>query len=165
MPPSVAFLTSRWAAPQTVARRDAWLLALIAMMHLAALALMAWSEVALVPKAVFLLTWGLVNFFWLIVLRRPVVSAALSLAMIVVLILLSRLKYDIIWMTVSFFDIWIINTDTIAFLLSARPDLLAKIAIAGGLAVPVIGLLWWIDGFRVRLRTAVLGFVACLLSL
>src|SRR5229473_5107539 len=165
MPPSVAFLTSRWAAPQTVARRDAWRLALIAMMHLAALALMAWSEVALVPKEVFLLTWGLINFFWLIVLRRPAVSTALSLAMIIVLILLSRLKYDIIWMTVSFFDVWIINRDTIDFLLSARPDLFAKIVVAGALAVPVIGLLWWIDSFRVRLRAAILGFVACLLGL
>src|SRR5712691_10537969 len=123
MPPSVAFLTSRWAVPQTVARRDAWLLALIAMMHLAALAL------------------------------------------IVVLVLLSRLKYDIIWMTVSFFDIWIINTDTIAFLLSARPDLFAKIVVAGAVAVPALGLLWWIDSFRVRLRAAILGFVACLMGL
>src|ERR1700730_14555685 len=165
MPPSLAFLTSRWAAPDAVARRDIPRIALIAALHFAALGLMAWSEVALVPKAVFLLTWGLINFFWLVVLRRPAVSTALSLAMIVVLILLSRLKYDIIWMTVSFFDIWIINSDTIDFLLSASPDLFAKIVVAGALAVPVIGLLWWIDSFRVRLRAAILGFVACLLGL
>src|SRR5713226_7172879 len=162
MPPSVAFLTSRWAAPQTVARRDAWLLALIAMMHFAALGLMAWSEVALVPKAVFLLTWGLVNFFWLAVLRRPAVAAALSLLMIVVLILLSRLKYDIIWMTANFLDVMIVNTDTISFLLSVKPDLYHQVLLALALALPALALLWWIDGFRVRLRTAAIGFVLCL---
>jgi hypothetical protein len=45
---------------------------------------------------VFLLVWGMLNFFWLSLLRRPAASAALSLVMIVVLVLLSRLKYDII---------------------------------------------------------------------
>ena len=54
-------------------------------------------------------TWGLLNFFWLALLRRPVVSAALSLAMIVALILFSRLKFDIVWMTANFLDVWIIN--------------------------------------------------------
>src|SRR5262249_50896413 len=82
-----------------------------------------------------------------------------------VLILLSRLKYEIIWMTASFFDIWIINSGTVGFLLSARPDLFAKIIVAIALAVPVIGLLWWFDSFRVRLKTAIVGFVACLLGL
>jgi hypothetical protein len=54
---------------------------------------------------VFLLVWGMLNFFWLSLLRRPAVSAALSLVMIVILILLSRLKYDITWMTANFPEI------------------------------------------------------------
>jgi hypothetical protein len=162
MPPSLAFLTSRWAAPDAVARRDIPRIALIAALHFAALGLMAWSEVALVPKAVFLLTWGLVNFFWLAVLRRPAVAAALSLLMIVVLILLSRLKYDIIWMTANFLDVMIVNPDTISFLLSVKPDLYRQVLLALALALPALALLWSIDGFRVRLRTAAIGFVLCL---
>src|SRR5712671_756750 len=135
MPPTLAFRPHPNPPPQagegregahTIARRDIPRVALIAVLHLAALGLMAWSEVAIVPKAVFFLTWGLVNFFWLAVLRRPAVSAALSLLMIVLLILLSRLKYDIIWMTANFLDVMIVNTDTVRFLLSVKPDLAPK---------------------------------------
>ena len=32
------------------------------------------------------------------------------------MILLSRLKYDIVWMTANFLDVWIINADTASFL-------------------------------------------------
>src|SRR6266436_5666865 len=142
MPPSIAFLTSRWAAPDAAGRRNISRLALIATLHLAALGLMAWSEVAIVPKAVFLLTWGLVNFFWLAVLRRPAVSAALSLLLVVVLILLSRLKYDIIWMTANFLDVMIVNTDAVSFLLSVRPDLLPKTLLVLALVLPALVLLW-----------------------
>src|SRR5713101_1296169 len=162
MPPSIAFLTSRWTAPDAGTRRDILRMALIAALHLAALGLMAWSEVAILPKAVFLLTWGLVNFFWLAVLRRPAVSAALSLLTIVLLILLSRLKYDIIWMTANFLDVMIVNTDTVHFLLSVKPDLVPKALLALALVLPALALLWWIDSFRVRLRTAAIGFVLCL---
>src|SRR3984893_12877551 len=162
MPPSLAFLTSRWAAPDAVARRDIPRIALIAALHFAALGLMAWSEVAVVPKTVFLLAWGLLNFFWLAVLGRPPAAAALSLVMIVVLILLSRLKYDIIWMTANFLDVMIVNTDAISFLLSVKPDLYHQVLLALALALPALALLWWIDRFRVRLRTAAIGFVLCL---
>ena len=165
MPPSLAFLSSRWAASDAVSRHDALWFALIAAFHLAALGLMAWSEGDIVPNAVFLLTWSLLNFFWLVLLRRPAVSAALSLMMIVVLILLSRLKYDMIWMTANFFDVWIVNADTISFLFSVRPDLSSKIVGAVALMLLALGLLWWIDSFRVRLRTAAIGFVACLVGL
>lgn len=161
MPPTLAFLTSRWPASDAAARRDIPRVALIVALHLAALGLMAWSEVAIVPKAVFLLTWGLVNFFWLAVLRRPAVSAALSLVLLVVLILLSRLKYDIIWMTANFLDVMIVNSDAISFLLSVRPDILPKALLAVACVLPALAMLWWIDGFRVRLRTALVGFALC----
>ena len=94
MPSSISWLTNRLAATDADFRR-ALRIVPIAAFHLAALALLAWSEVAIVPKVFFLLTWGMFNFFWLALLRRPAVSAALSLVMIVILILLSRLKYDI----------------------------------------------------------------------
>ncbi len=98
----------------------------IAALHLAALGLLLWSEVGIVPKLVFGLSWGLLNFFWLVVLRRPAVSAALSLATIVVLILLSRLKYEIIWMTANFLDLMIVNADTVSFLFAVKPGPFAQ---------------------------------------
>jgi hypothetical protein len=163
MPPSIACLTSRWAASESP--RATLRIALIAALHAAALGLMIWSEVGVLPKVVFCFTWGLLNFFWLAVLRRPAVSAALSLVMIVVLILLSRLKYEIIWMTVNFLDVMIINTDTISFLLAVRPDLYRKVLLALALGLPALALVWWIDTFRVRLRIAATGFVACAAAL
>src|SRR5882762_4969162 len=123
MPPSIAFLTNRWAVGNAAARRDILGIALIALPHLAALGLMVWSEAAVASQVVFLLTWGLFNFFWLMVLRRPAVSSALSLFMIVVLILLSRLKHEMIWMTANFLDLMIIDTDSVSYALNVMPTL------------------------------------------
>jgi hypothetical protein len=161
MPPFVAFLTSRATAPDAVRAGGTLRIALIAALHVGALALMVSTEVGLVAKLTFGLTWGLINFFWLVVLRRPAVAAALSLTMIVILILLSQLKYDIIWMTANFLDVMIVNADTIAFLLSVRPDLYPKTLLALVLVLPALALIWWLDIFRVRLRTAATGFAAC----
>src|SRR6266536_1712803 len=165
MPPSIAFMTSRWAASDAATPGGILRTALIAALHAAALGLMFWSEVAVLPKVVFCLTWGLLNFFWLAVLRRPAVSAALSLVMIVVLILLSRLKYEIIWMTANFLDVMIINADTVGFLLAIKPDLYRKILLAFALVLPALALIWWADMLRVRLRTAGIGFMGCAAAL
>src|SRR6266566_6317120 len=165
MPPSIAFVTSRWAASDAATPGGILRIALIAALHAAALGLMFWSEVAVLPKVVFCLTWGLLNFFWLAVLRRPAVSAALSLVMIVVLILLSRLKYEIIWMTANFLDVMIINADTISFLLAVKPELYRKILLAFALIFPALALIWWADMLRVRLRTAGIGFMGCAAAL
>src|SRR5262245_42421064 len=111
---------------------------------------MLWSEAGVVPKLVFCLVWGLLNFFWLAVLRRPALSAALSLVLIVVLILLSRLKYEIIWMTVNFFDLMIVNRDTISFLLSVKPDLYRQVLLALALGLAAPALLRWAAPPRAR---------------
>ncbi len=64
-------------------------IAIIAALHLAAFAHHALvREPTTGRKAAFVLTWGFLNFAWLAVLRRPSLAAALSLAMIAVLILL-----------------------------------------------------------------------------
>jgi hypothetical protein len=126
---------------------------------------MLWSEVGVVPKVAFCFTWGLLNFFWLAVLRRPAVAAALSLVMIVVLILLSWLKYEIIRMTANFLDVVIINSDTVGFLLAIKPDLEGKVLLALALVLPALTLLWWVDPFRVRLRMAATGFAVCAAAL
>jgi hypothetical protein len=164
MPPALAFVTSRWtaplAAPQAIIR-----VGLLVALHLAAIALMVWSERGFVAGLVFLLTWGLLNFFWLALLRRPLASAALALATIVALILLSRLKYDIVLMTANFLDVWIVNSDTVQFLLSVKPGLAARIVGAAGLSVPVLLLLWRIDPARIRRRTSAIGFATGLAGL
>jgi hypothetical protein len=162
MPPFLAAPTIGRAAPETATRRDSLRLVLLAAFYLGGIGVMLWSEVGTVPKLVFLLTFGVINCFWLAVLRRPLVSAALTLTMTVALILLSRLKYDIIWMTANFLDVWIINRDTISFLFSVKPDLAGKLLTALALTLPALVLLWWVDSFRVRLRTAVAGFLVCL---
>ena len=115
-----------------------------------------------VAKSTFLLAWMLLNFFWLALLRRPAVAALVSLAMIAVLILLSQFKYDKLMMTVNFVDVMILDTDTIAFFLTIYPDLLRRVILAAFVAIPPLGLLWWFDPYRVRLRVASAGGTLCL---
>src|ERR1700677_4642924 len=76
-----------------------WRLLAVAAPHLATLAIMLQTEVDFSARAGFLLSWGILNFFWIALLRRPALSGALSLTLVVVLVLLSRLKHDIVQMT------------------------------------------------------------------
>jgi hypothetical protein len=162
MPPAVSALAHRLGATHLVGRRDALRIALIASLHLASLAIMAFTEADIVAKLAFLFAWGILNFFWLGVTRRPAVSAALSLLMVVILVLVSRLKFDIIWMTANFLDVMIIDNDTISFLLSIIPGLTRNIIISVFVVLPLVVLLWRLDTFRMRLRTSLIGFGACL---
>jgi hypothetical protein len=162
MPPAVSFLAHHLGATRAVGRRDAFRIALIAALHLASLAIMAFTEADIVARLAFLLAWGILNFFWLGLTRRPTVSAALSLAMIVILVLVSRLKYDIIWMTANFLDVMIIDNDTISFLLSIMPGLYRNSVIAVVLVLPPVVALWRFDTFRMRFRTSAIGFSTCL---
>jgi hypothetical protein len=164
MPPSLSFLISRRAVTNVVVRRDTLRVALIAAFHIAALYIMADTEYASEQKAVFLLSWGALNFFWLAVLRRPGVSAAISLAMLVLLIQLSHLKWKVLWMTVNFVDLMIIDPDTISFLFTIFPGLTAIALAAAAAAIPILVLLWRLDPFRVRRLSAVAGVAACLLG-
>jgi hypothetical protein len=133
-------------------------IAVLATFHLAALALLVWSEHGVVSIVAYLLAWGLLNCFWIIVLRRPMAAAAMSLAMIVVLILLARLKQSVLFIAIDFVDLMIIDLDTARFLLTIYPDLPGQVAIALGVGVPLFAFLLWYDPFRVRLRTAFYGF-------
>ncbi len=162
MPPAVLSLVQRLGAAHAVGRRDALRIALIASLHLAALAIMAFTEADVVSKLCFLLAWGILNFFWLGLTRRPAVSAALSLVMVVILVLVSRLKYDIIWMTANFLDVMIIDKDTISFLLSILPGLYRNILVGAVVALPLAVMLWRFDTYRTRYRTSLIGFSACL---
>jgi phosphoglycerol transferase MdoB-like AlkP superfamily enzyme len=165
MPPAIAFLANRLAATELVARDGFLRFGLLAILHLIAIAIMAWSEAAIVPKLVFLLTWGLLNFFWLALLRRPAVAAALSLVMIVLLVVVSRLKYDIIWMTANFLDVMIVDHDTVAFLLTIIPGLYLNIIVALTCISAVLAVIWYVDKPSVRRSTAAIGFAACLVGI
>src|SRR6202790_744987 len=162
MPPAVSFLAHHLGAAHAVGRRDALRIALIASLHLASLAIMAFTEADIVAKLSFLLAWGILNFFWLVLTRRPAVSAALSLLMIVILVLVSRLKFDIIWMTANFLDVMIIDKDTISFLLSIMPGLARNVIVSVVVVLPLVVLLWRFDTFRMRMRTSLVGLCACL---
>jgi hypothetical protein len=139
--------------------------AVVVLLHLAAFAVLLHTEDDLVPRLAFLLTWGFLNFAWLMLLRRPAVAASLSLVMVVVLILLSQFKQDILIMSANFVDLLLIDTDTASFLLTIFPGLAARVAAVAGVVLPLLALFWWLDPLRVRLRWAALGAVVCLAAL
>jgi hypothetical protein len=162
MPPILSSLASRLPLSVAVSRHGMWRLAPTATLHLAALAVLLWSENDLVPKLAFVLSWGLLNCFWLALLRRPALSAALSLGLIVGLIAISRFKFKVLWMTANFIDVLIIDADTLAYLWSIFPTVRIFVLLGLAVAAPLAVLLWWSDPLRIRLRTALAGFAACL---
>src|SRR4051794_35924147 len=166
MPPSIAYLTSRWAAASAATTwRDALRVGLVASFHMAAIVVMLATESAPEQKGSFILTWGVLNFFWLTLLRRPGIAGALSLAMVVALIQVSEFKYRVIWTTANFVDLMIIDPDTITFLLTIFPSLLPIVLAAVGAGVPALVMIWSFDPFRVRRLGAAVGVVGCLAGL
>ena len=147
----------RFTGVNVIAASPALRVAAIAAIHAAALLAVCLTEYGPFATTLALLTWAFLNFFWLIVLRRPAVAAALSLVMFVSMIVLSRFKYDILEMTLSFFDVLVIDADTVAFLLTIFPDLRPALAAAAIVAVPLLILLWRLDPFRLRRRTSSFG--------
>src|SRR6202166_3569841 len=137
-----------------------WLLLAVASPHLAALAVMLHTETDFGSRTGFVLSWGILNFFWIALLRRPALSGALSLTLVVVLVLLSRLKHDIAQMTANFVDLMVIDRDTAAFLFTIFPNLRWSVIGAAFLTIPLMYALWWLDPFRIRRLPA----LACLLA-
>lgn len=133
--------------------------------HLAALGVMLQTETDFGSRTGFLLSWGILNFFWIALLRRPALSGALSLTLVVVLVLLSRLKHDIVQMTANFVDLMVIDRDTASFLFAIFPNLRWSVMSAGLLVLPLMYALWWLDPFRIRRLPAVACKLACLAAL
>jgi Sulfatase len=165
MPPAILHLKSRLPAFDATDRDRAIRGAVVAAIHLVAIAIMLATEDEAVAQAAYVFTWGLLNFFWLAVLRRPAAAAALSLAFIVGLILLSQLKHSVLFMTVNFVDLMIIDTDTFAFLLTVFPGLGRNIALAVAAGLVALILVWRLDPFRVPMRRASVGSAVCLVGL
>ena len=157
MPPAVLNLTTRLAAAGC---RPA--LALLAAIHFAAFAICIWFESEPAARAAFALTWGLLNFIWLTLLRRPLTSGALSLAVIVVLILLSQFKHDVLLMTATFVDLLIIDVASFSFLLSIIPGLAWTVGLSMALAIPVLAFLWRIEPFQVPRSIAAIACLLCI---
>ena len=143
-----------------------WLgVGVIATIHLAAIGILAWTEYDWVGPAIFVLGWGMLNFAFIALLRRPAISAALSLCLFVAVVMLSQLKFSVLWMVINFFDVLIVDSDTVAFLLSIFPDLRVMIVIGVLIVVPALVLIWRIDPFRVRRSVALFGAAACSIAI
>ena len=112
--------------------------------------------------AAFLLAWGILNFFWLALLRRPALAGVLSLVMMSVLVLLSQLKYHVLMMTANFVDLMIVDTDTVTFLFTIFPALRWIVALSAIALVPIVVLAWRTDPFRVRRLSALALALACI---
>jgi phosphoglycerol transferase MdoB-like AlkP superfamily enzyme len=162
MPPTVLFLKNRFI---TADLPYAGQVVVLAAVHLAAFGLLIWSETAPAAQAAYVLTWGALNFFWLALLRRPITSGALSLALLVILILLSQLKHQTLMMTATFVDVMIVDIATVTFLLTIFPGLAWVVGAAVLLAIPALIVIWRLDPFRLRRRSASAGFALCFAGL
>jgi phosphoglycerol transferase MdoB-like AlkP superfamily enzyme len=164
MPPALAFLTR--SLPSAVpGGRAAWAWAVLIALHFSALGVLLWSEVGLVPRVAFLLTWGTLNFLLLAMLRRPMAAAALTLALMAGLIVLSLFKHDVLLMTVNFLDIMIVDLDSVRFLLAIYPNLIWIVGAAVMVLTIAAVVLWYFDPFRVRFAAAVAGALLCFTGL
>ena len=149
----------------SVAAIGIWRLLAVAAPHLAALALMYETETDFGSRLSFALSWGILNFFWITLVRRPALSGALSLTLVVVLVLLSRLKHDVVQMTVNSIDLMMIDRDSVAFLFTIFPNLRWSVILAGLVTLPLMYALWWLDPFRIRRLPALACKLACLAAL
>jgi hypothetical protein len=158
---AVLSLCKRLAAAGVFARRGFIRPAVVLLPHLCALAIMAATEATLTAMAAFLLAWGILNFFWLALTRRPLLAGTLSLTMMTVLVLLSQLKYHVLMMTANFVDLMIVDTDTVSFLFTIFPALRWIVTLALFALLPIVVFAWRCDPFRVRRLTAAGLAFAC----
>ena len=115
------------------------------------------TESDLASRVAFILAWGILNTCFLVMVRRPVIAGLLSLLFVLLLVLLSQLKHSMLFMTVNFVDLMVVDQDTLGFLLTVTPGLWANVVIACLLSAALIGFLWWLDPRRIRRRMSALG--------
>ncbi len=159
--------SSSAAIASGIASIGIWRLLAVAAPHVGALVVMLQTEIDFGSRVGFLLAWSILNSLWIALLRRPALSGALSLTLIVILVLLSRLKHDIVQMTANFVDLMVIDRDTAAFLFTIFPNLRWSVIGAAFVTIPLMYALWWLDPFRIRrlpAAAAALAFVATLVG-
>ena len=157
MPSVLSRLLRRFACIKATSGHERLALCAVILLHAAALIAMMVTEIDPIAKVAFLLAWSSLNYFWLALSRRPVVAALLSLEIVVGLMLLSRFKFDKLWMTVDFVDLMIVDQDTSAFLLAAFPSLRGWIALAAACTAAALVGAWLLDPYRVRPRISLIG--------
>jgi phosphoglycerol transferase MdoB-like AlkP superfamily enzyme len=135
-------------------------------LHLAALSVLLFTEYGPFAITLSLLAWVFVNCLFLLVLPRPGVSAALALSLVALLIALSRFKFGVLQLSLTFLDFLLIDRDTFSFLLSVFPRLRTQLVVAGVLAFPLFWVIWRLDPFRAnrRLSLAILVATTALMS-
>ena len=138
---------------------------LLVAVHAAAFGILLAFESDPEAQAAFALTWGMLNFVWLALLRRPLTSAVLSLALIVILIVLSQFKQSVLMMTATFVDLLIIDLATFSFLMAIIPGLAWKVGLAVLLAALTVVVSWQIEPFQVRRGLAAAGCLVCFAAL
>ena len=136
--------------------------ALALLPHLVAFAIMLATERTVTAMTAFVLAWSILNFSWLALTRRPVISGALSLLMMTLLVLLSQLKYHVLMMTANFVDLMIVDTDTVSFLFLIFPALRWIVALGLAALVPLVVIAWRLDPLRVHRRFATALLILCL---
>ena len=149
---------SRWAS--WLGSKIIWLVA-FGIVQIAAFGVFFLTEYGPVAAALAAAAWGLLNFLWLSLLRRPVLASALALAMIVVLIEVSQFKFGVLWLTATFLDVLIIDQDTLSFLLSVFPHLRWVVLAVAVIGLPLGWLAWRFEPLRVPRRHTVAGAAVC----
>jgi len=140
-------------------------LAVIALPHVLALAVMLATESSITAMAAFLLAWGIFIFVAIALTRRPLFAGLVSLTLMTVLVLLSQLKYHVLMMTANFVDLMIVDTDTVSFLFTIFPGLKTIVALSVAALVPLLIGAWRFDRLRARRSVAAFSAFACLGSL
>ena len=136
--------------------------ALIALPHILALAVMVATESSMTAMAAFLLTWGIFNFVAIALTLRPLFAGLISLVLMTLLVLLSQLKYDVLMMTANFVDLMIVDTDTVSFLFTIFPGLKTAVTLTAAALVPLLICAWRFEAFRARRSVAVFSAIGCL---
>ena len=129
-------------------------LALIALPHVLALAVMLATESSITAMAAFLLAWGIFNSVAIALTRRPLFSGLVSLTLMTLLVLLSQFKYHVLMMTANFVDLMIVDTDTVSFLFTIFPGLKIAVALSVAALVPLLIGAWRFDRLRARRSAA-----------
>jgi len=138
---------------------------ILGLIHVVAIGVLLIYENGIVQIVAALLTWGLLNFFWLMLLRRPAVAALLSFGTVVALMVLSMFKHQFLSRTITFLDVIMVDTETTQFLFDVFPDIGWQLAGAAIVFLPLLAFIWWLDPLRMRRLVALAGFVLCFAAL
>ncbi|MDQ8727872.1 sulfatase-like hydrolase/transferase [Bradyrhizobium sp. LHD-71] len=147
------------------AKAEPWRAALIGTLYAACVFVLYRTEYGPFATSLSLLTLLFTASLGMALFRRPGIAAALSLIVFSVLIALSRLKFDVTQLTLTFLDLLLIDRDTFSFLVTTHPWLKWQIALGTMLVLPLLWLVFRLDPFRIRRRAAFAGAGISLLGM